>query len=152
MMAAMNLRATLQRGCIIMDLRATTKDEVLAEMVGRLAEGGLVPDPDRALAAVRQREAQMSTGMQYSVAVPHGRVEGLDELVTALAIKRDGLDFDALDGEPSRIFVMTLSPALKVGPHMQYLAEIGRLLSCPSVREAILKAETPAAVVDLLTT
>ena len=140
----------LRRGCFALDLKGTTKEAIIREMIDLMVKAGRIPDRQAALDAVLEREAKMSTGMQCGVAIPHGKTTTVDELVTALAIKRDGVDFESMDGQPSRIFVMTLSSVNRAGPHMQYLAEIGKLLSCPPVREALLEAETEEAMIRVL--
>ena len=68
----------------------------------------------------------------------------------AAGIHRTGVDFEAMDGQPSRIFILTLSPASRTGPHIQFLAEISKVLSDSALREKILTAETAEEIVRLL--
>ncbi len=74
----------------------------------------------------------------------------MDCLIAALGIKHDGVDFGALDGQPSTIFVMTVSPDSRTGPHIQFLAEISRPLNDASIRSKILTATDPQTVLDLV--
>lgn len=145
----MDFKAVLRNGCYCLDLRGNTKQEVINEMVDMLIAGGKIPSEHRepVIKAIMDRERKMSTGVQHGVAIPHGKTELIDDLVSAVAIKREGIDFGALDGLPSRIFVMTVSSVLRTGPHLQYLAEISKLLNVPSLRERILNA---ASVDELL--
>ena len=71
-------------------------------------------------------------------------------MVAAFGLKREGVDFDALDGEPSKIFVMTVSPVNRSGPHVRYLAEISKFLNSPELRERLLEAETTDDVLAIL--
>ena len=135
---------------ISLDLRGNDKDEVLAEMVDLLAASGHIRDKDAVLKAVTDREKRMSTGMQNGIAIPHGKTDSVDCLVAALGIKREGIDFGALDGQPSTIFVMTVSPDSRTGPHIQFLAEVSRPLNDASVRAKILSASTREEVLKLL--
>ena len=137
---SMNLRKILSPQVVSLSLRAETKDEALAELVDLLMKTGKVSDREAALRAVREREEKMSTGIQHGVAIPHGKSDAVDELVACIALKPEGLDFESLDGEPSTIFVMTLSPLHRIGPHVQFLAEVSQLLKTAAERERILKA------------
>lgn len=135
---------------ISLDLRGNNKEEVLAEMVDLLAASGHIRDKEAVLKAVTDRERRMSTGMQNGIAIPHGKTDSVDCLVAALGIKREGIDFGALDGQPSTIFVMTVSPDSRTGPHIQFLAEVSRPLNDASVRAKILSASTREEVLKLL--
>ena len=135
---------------ISLDLRGNDKEEILAEMVDLLAASGHIRDKEAVLKAVTDREKRMSTGMQNGIAIPHGKTDSVDCLVAALGIKREGIDFGALDGQPSTIFVMTVSPDSRTGPHIQFLAEVSRPLNDASVRAKILSASTREEVLKLL--
>jgi len=148
----MDFKSTLKNGCFALELKGNTKEEVITEMVDLLSTSGKISDHDTALRSVLEREKKMSTGMQCGVAIPHGKIEGIDDIAVVFALKKEGIDFGALDGQPSRIFVMTISSLTRTGPHIQYLAEISKILNIPSVRERLLAAATPDEVVQILTT
>ena len=135
---------------ISLDLKGNDKEEILAEMVDLLAASGHIRDKEAVLKAVTDREKRMSTGIQNGIAIPHGKTDSVDCLVAALGIKREGIDFGALDGQPSTIFVMTVSPDSRTGPHIQFLAEVSRPLNDASVRAKILSASTREEVLKLL--
>ena len=135
---------------ISLDLRGNDKEEILAEMVDLLAASGHIRDKEAVLKAVTDREKRMSTGMQNGIAIPHGKTDSVDCLVAALGIKREGIDFGALDGQPSTIFVMTVSPDSRTGPHIQFLAEVSRPLNDASIRAKILSAASREEVLRLL--
>ena len=135
---------------ISLDLKGNDKEEILAEMVELLAASGHIRDKEAVLKAVTDREKRMSTGMQNGIAIPHGKTDSVDCLVAALGIKREGIDFGALDRHPSTIFVMTVSPDSRTGPHIQFLAEVSRPLNDASVRAKILSASTREEVLKLL--
>ncbi len=143
---------SLRQSCFRRVLCACTKPTLLAEMVDALVDDRLVPAAERdgVLAAVCAREAQMSTGMQFGIALPHGKHAAVSGLVTMIGLHPDGVDFDALDGMASRIFVMTLSPPETIGPHLQFLAAIGRLLGRPAIRQAVMDAEDKDALLRVL--
>ena len=146
----MSLKKPLTAETICLNLQGTTKDEVLAEMVDLLMASGHIRDRDAVLRAITERERRMSTGMQNGIAIPHGKTDSVDCLVAALGIKRGGVDFGALDGQPSNIFVMTVSPDSRTGPHIQFLAEISPPLNDGAIRSKLLSATTREEVLHLL--
>ncbi len=141
---------SLRQCCFCHCLTGVTKDAVLVEMVDALAAAGRITDRGGVLDALRSREDQMSTGMQYGIALPHGKHASVQGLVTLIGLHPDGVDFESLDGIPSRIFVMTLSSTETIGQHLRFLAAIGRLLGRPAVREAVLKAGDKEAMIRAL--
>ncbi|WP_319476382.1 PTS sugar transporter subunit IIA [Marispirochaeta aestuarii] len=146
----MNLRKVLSPELISLGLKASTKREVVEELVDLLMRGGRINDRDAALQAVLERESKMSTGIQHGVAIPHGKTSAVNDLVACVAVKPEGIDFESLDGEPSTIFIMTLSPLNKTGPHVQFLAEISRLLKTAESRERILKVTSKQELLSVL--
>jgi len=148
----MNLKKILTRDTILPELEADTKQGVIEEMVEFLAKIGKVTDRAAALRAVLDREAKMSTGMQNGIAIPHGKTDSVNQLLVAVALKRDGIDFAAMDEKPSHIFIMTLSPENRTGPHIQFLAEISQVLSNPELREKLIRSTDSDQILTLLTT
>jgi len=146
----MDIEGTLKRSVICLNLRGETKEAIIAELVDMLVDAGLVQDREAALQAVMARESTMSTGMQHGVAIPHGKTEAVDELATAFGFKKEGVDFDSADGEPSRIFIMSVSSVTMAGPHMKFLAHVGRFLDSPKTRERVLAAHSKEEVLSLL--
>ena len=146
----MNLKKPLTAETINLNLKGTTKEAILSEMVDLLMASGHIRDRDAVLKAVTDREKRMSTGMQNGIAIPHGKTDSVDCLLAALGVKHGGVDFGALDGQPSTIFVMTVSPDSRTGPHIQFLAEISRPLNDASVRTKLLAATSREDVLKLL--
>jgi PTS system nitrogen regulatory IIA component len=147
----MNLKKALKIEAIAAELKATTKDGVIENLVDMLVSAGKIKDRLEALRAVLEREKKMSTGMQSGIAIPHGKTDSVDELVAAFGIKHAGVEFDSLDGLPARIFVMTLCPTTRTGPHIQFLAEISRQLNDPTIRERLLQATSAEEILNILT-
>jgi PTS system nitrogen regulatory IIA component len=148
--AYMNLGKILSEDLVRIGLKGATKPDILRELVDVLYAAGRVHDREAALRAIEEREAKMSTGMQQGLALPHARCDVVDRLVAVIGIKPEGVDFQSVDGEPSRIFVLTLSPLNRTGPHIQFLAEIGRLINRPEIRQRLLEAKTPAEAIRIL--
>jgi mannitol/fructose-specific phosphotransferase system IIA component (Ntr-type) len=104
---------------------------------------------EQALQDVLAREKTMSTGMQHGIALPHGKTDGVTEICAAVGISREGVDFDSIDGEKSKIFIMVLSPRTSSGPHVQFLANVGSVLKNEEIREKLVVADTLDEVVLL---
>jgi len=147
----MNLKKILTKDSILPELKADTKRGVIEEMIGFMVAAGKFAEKPSAVQAVLTREEKMSTGMQNGIAIPHGKTDAVEQLVAAVAIHRKGVDFAAMDGNPSHIFIITLSPENRAGPHIQFLAEISKVLSRPELREKLLKAATGDEILGLLT-
>lgn len=147
----MNLKKVLSPDTVWVDLKAGTKQGVIEEMVDRLVAAGKITDRDAVLAAILEREAKMSTGMQNGVAIPHGKTDSVATLVAAIGLNKAGVAFDSLDGSPCTIFIMTVSPNQRTGPHIQFLAEVSRLISQPAERDKLLAARTHAEIYEILT-
>lgn len=147
----MNLKKVLTPSMISCNLPGSTKEEILDSLMDIAMSTGKVKDRHAAMLAILERERKMSTGIQNGIAIPHGKTEAVEDLVACLGIKKEGIDFDALDGEKSRIFILTLSPINRSGPHVQFLAEISQLLTDSQKRDRLLKAQTADQVLDILT-
>ena len=146
----MKLKKILKKEVICTDLPGTSKEEVIAAMLEMLVKTGKVKNKAAALASILDREKKMSTGIQVGIAIPHGKTDAVDELLACVAVKKEGVDFESMDGKPSRIFIMTLSPLNKIGPHVQFLAEISKLLRHEDAREKILSAGSANEILDLI--
>jgi PTS system nitrogen regulatory IIA component len=96
------------------------------------------------------REMKMSTGMKHGIAIPHGKSPTIHDLVACIGISDTAVEFDALDNEPCRIFIMTLSPVEKTGPHLQFLAEISLLFKSAEKRQDIINADSAEEVLKIL--
>ena len=147
----MNLKKILTKDTILPELKADTKRSVIEEMIGFMASSGKFTGKTAAVQAVLAREEKMSTGMQNGIAIPHGKTDAVDQLVAAVGIHRAGVDFASMDEKPAHIFILTLSPENRAGPHIQFLAEISRVLSRPELREKLLSAATADEILNLLT-
>jgi PTS system nitrogen regulatory IIA component len=146
----MNLKSVLSKDTISLHLKGTTKEEIINELLDILVSAGKVQDKEAAFSAVMDREKKMSTGMKHGIAIPHGKSATIKDLVACIGISDTAVDFDSLDHEPCRIFIMTLSPLEKTGPHLQFLAEVSLLFKSSEKRAEILKAQDSAEILKIL--
>lgn len=147
----MDLKSVLTTESVNLHLKGTTKEEIIDEMLEILVKGGKVTDKEAARECVIARERKMSTGMKHGIAIPHGKTDTVSDLVACIGISDTPVDFDSLDQEPCRIFIMTLSPVNKTGPHLQFLAEVSLLFKSAEKREQILHTQDQAEVIKILT-
>jgi PTS system nitrogen regulatory IIA component len=146
----MNIKTVLTADTISLHLKGATKEAIINELLDMLVAAKKIQDRQAAYTAVMDREQKMSTGMKHGIAIPHGKSATIHDLVACIGISDTPVDFDSLDHEPCRIFIMTLSPVEKTGPHLQFLAEISLLFKSSEKRQEILNAETPEAVLKIL--
>ncbi|OGG47166.1 MAG: hypothetical protein A3F84_11665 [Candidatus Handelsmanbacteria bacterium RIFCSPLOWO2_12_FULL_64_10] len=144
----MTLLDLISEKSIIIGLRGTTKREIIEELVGAIDPNQIV-DRGRVLESVLQREGIMSTGIGHGIAIPHGKSEAVKALSGVLGVKREGVDFESLDGQAAYIFFLLVSPANVSGPHIKALARISRLLKGEEFRKALIQAQSPQ---EILTT
>jgi len=117
------------------------KPAVLRELA-EVAAGGPGPDADDLLEAVREREAVLSTGIGYGVAIPHGRSARLRELCASAGLAAGPVSYGALDGEPVRLFFLLVGPESEAGLHVRVLSRITRLVRQPQLRDRLLQSRT----------
>jgi len=146
----MNLKTILSNELVCLHLKGTTKEEIINELLDILVAAKKIGDRAAAYTAIMDREQKMSTGMKHGIAIPHGKTPTINDLVACIGISDSPVDFDALDHEPCRIFIMTLSPVEKTGPHLQFLAEISLLFKSSEKRKEILSATNVEEVVKVL--
>ena len=151
-MSSDSAKKILEKSCFVARLVSKTKDGVLAELVDLLVVNGALPAPLRgvALAALREREAKMSTGMELGIAIPHAKISAIPSMVAGIALSADGVPFDSLDDLPARIFIVTISPLDEIGTHVRFLADISQILASGARREALLAATTSEAMLAAL--
>ncbi|MGP1594641.1 MAG: PTS sugar transporter subunit IIA [Treponema sp.] len=147
----MNLKTVLTPETVNLHLKGTSKEEIIDELLEMLVQAGKVKDKAVALACVLDRERKMSTGMKHGIAIPHGKTDSVTDLVACIGISDHPVDFDSLDQEPCRIFIMTLSPVDKTGPHLQFLAEVSLLFKSAEKRQEILSSTDKVDIIRILT-
>jgi len=146
----MRLRDLLDESVIKVGLKSRDKEQCFEEMIDLLVEAGRISDRAGALAAVRQREAQGTTGIGVAVGIPHGKHASIPTLTAALGISEKGIEFESIDGEKVRLVFMLLARVDDPGPHVRALAEIARLVQTPGFFRKLMDAKTPKNVLDVL--
>jgi fructose-specific phosphotransferase system IIA component len=139
----------LSEEVIKVPLESTTKDGVIRELIQVLKSAGKVSDSQSAYDAVLAREALGSTGLENGIAVPHAKSPSVRSLTIAIGISPRGVDFNAQDGQPSRLFFLMLAPPNQSGPHIEALAEIARLTRSEAFCRMLTGARSGREVLSL---
>ncbi len=141
----------LKKESIILEMKATGKEAALHELAalaavqcGRFTEEILYN-------VLLERETVGSTGVGNGVAIPHGKIEGLDDILLCLGRSRTGLNFDAIDNRPVHLLVLLLSPAGKALEYLHTLAQVSKILKKSTNRQRLLDSTTREEIVALFT-
>ncbi len=142
------LHDVLDESVLLPRLEAETPAEVIDRLLDRVCSTGKVRDREKALRDIMDNERRMSTGMQHGIAIPHAKSETVDDVVAAVAVTTHPVRLP--DETDARIIILLLSPIEGTGPHIRFLAEIGRLLRQGSLRQRLLAAETASEMRTVL--
>ncbi len=139
----------LKKDSIILEMKAIGKESALRELAalaavqcGRFTEEILYT-------VLLEREAVGSTGVGNGVAIPHGKIEGLEDILLCFGRSRAGLNFDAIDNRPVYLFILLLSPADKAMEYLQTLAQVSKILKNTTTRQQLLDSTTREQIVAL---
>jgi nitrogen PTS system EIIA component len=135
----MKILDVLLKEAIIEDLKAVDKKSVLEELVAPVARIGGV-NHDELVRVLMERERLGSTGIGEGVGIPHGKVKGLESLALGFGLSRKGVDFDSMDGRPTHIFFLLITPENSTGLHLKLLAQISRILKNDIFKKKLLDA------------
>ena len=145
----MDIRSLLMKDIMIMDLKATTKSEVIDEMVHNYYEHGIIDDEDLYKKDIIKREEEGSTGMGDGIAIPHAHDAAVKKPAVQFARSVAGVDYDSMDGQSAHLFFMIAAPEGGDNTHLQALAALSQVLMNPDVVTALKAADTPDKVQDI---
>lgn len=134
---------------MIMDLKAVTKEAAIDELIASLAASGRINDPVLFKEMILKREAESSTGIGGGIAMPHAKTKAVNEPTVVFAKSRQGVDFEALDGEAAYVFFMIAAPEGAGNTHLRTLAALSRLLIDAEFIGQLMDAKTPEEVTAL---
>lgn len=146
----MILTQILQPTCVKVPLTSKNKEDAIEELVNCLADNNLVTDRGGAFEAVMARESTRSTGIGSGIAIPHGKCPAVKELVMAIGIAAEPIEFESIDNKPVTIIILLVSPPDQTGPHIQALARISRLMLDSQLKGQMEKVTSPEELYDLI--
>lgn len=129
----MDLKDLLLKDAMILDLQATTKEAAIDEMVNKLAEVDVINDKELYKKDILAREAETSTGIGDEIAMPHAHDKAVNRATVLFAKSKTGVEYDALDGQPVKLFFMIAAPEGADNVHLQALAQLSSLLIDPEL-------------------
>jgi PTS system nitrogen regulatory IIA component len=139
----------LHPNAVVGDLQGAAAPAVLAELCRPLAAARRL-DAQRLVEVLLEREKLGSTGIGDGVAIPHGKVPGLPSLLASFGRSRGGVEFKAIDGKPTHLFLALFAPENSAGAHLKALARISRIFKSAAFREAVMKAADGAEMYRLI--
>lgn len=145
----MSILELLSEDCIKVPLESRRKNDLLHEMIDLLKDAGKIDDGDSIYQAVRSREDQGSTGLGEGIAIPHAKTDAVSEMTLAIGISPEGIDFESLDGEDTKVFFMILAPSNKAGQHIEALSEVARLTRSAAFMRTLIHSQNAAEVLEL---
>ncbi|MCH7678478.1 PTS sugar transporter subunit IIA [candidate division KSB1 bacterium] len=146
----MKLTDILSENRVKIPLANTEKEKIIEEMVEVVADSIKLENKAEILKAVLDREAVMSTGVGDEVAIPHGKSESLHEIIAALGITKDPIDFNSLDDKPVRLVWLLIGPQDKTGPHLKALSRISRLMHKKEFRERLIQTTAAKEAIEVI--
>ena len=136
---------------IVPEITASKKTDVLKELAGIVTSNSSTLNYQKTLETLQQREDLCSTAMDEGVAIPHGKLRGISEIIIAFGKSTKGIDFDSLDNKPTSFFIMLLSPENSSKKHIQALAKISNIFKNKEFRDKILKLDNAEEILELIT-
>lgn len=130
----------IQRDMILPALHATSKPKIIRELASYLAERHDAIDEADLTRVLIDREGLASTAIGEGVAIPHGKLPTVNEIVACVGRARKGVDFDSMDGEPTYLFFVLVAPENSTGEHLKALARISRVFKDSQFRSRLLHA------------
>lgn len=145
----MRLIDYMDRRLIFMDLQASSKEEALTQIVGRMRENQAIPDEESVLEELFSRESRGGTSLGNGVAIPHARVKGIDRITMAMARLSSGVRFAAEDRQPVRVVFILITPLEKLNEYLKALAALAKFLKDKKTLKRLLASETADAAWEL---
>lgn len=137
----MKLSDIIKPESIVPELRSRDKRGVLAELANVVSEVEPAVDRDALVQVLEEREKLGSTGIGDGVAIPHGKLEGINNPIMSFGRSRVGVDFDSMDARPVHLFFLLVAPENSAGAHLKVLAKIAKLLKDSEFRKKLLNAK-----------
>lgn len=140
-MPKMKIVDLLNPAAIVADLKASDKRMALEELADAVLMVDSNLDRMEIIRVLQERERLGSTGIGDGVAIPHGKLKDIEQLLISFGRSCSGVEFDSMDGKPAKLFFLLLAPEESVGIHLKTLARISKLLKNSAVRRRLLEAE-----------
>ncbi|MEE6751855.1 fructose-specific PTS transporter subunit EIIC [Pediococcus acidilactici] len=145
----MKIKDLLKPNLMILDLKADSKESAINEMIDKYVAEGVVTDREKYLKGILDREAESTTGIGDGIAMPHAKTDAVNQAAVLFAKSSQGVDFNALDGQPVHLFFMIAAPEGANNAHLQALAKLSSLLIDPDLVAKLKKTQSADDVIKL---
>ncbi len=146
----MKLSKFCEENLITFNLNASTKEEVIQELVDSISNSNMVNDTELLFKDVTERESLVTTGVGYGVAFPHAKTKAVKGIVIAFGRSSEGIEFDAMDHKPVKLFFLIAAPEDAIGAHLNIMARLSFLMKSDENRQRLLEATSPGDVLALM--
>ena len=145
----MKILDVLSKEAINLNMGARDKKGALEELVAPVA-ATTGASAEKLVKVLMERERLGSTGIGGGVGIPHGKLKNLESLILGFGLSRQGVEFESMDGQPTHIFFLLLTPENSAGVHLILLARISRLLKSSGFKERLMKSKTPEDILEAI--
>lgn len=145
----MKVSEILSKEFIIAELESTDKESAINELIDLFRDDPRVEDIEKVRQAVIDRERIMSTGVGKGFAIPHGKTDSIKEILAAFGRKKDGIDYDALDGNPVNLIFLLVGKETMISAHIKLLSRISRMMNKDDFRQRLINAETSEEIMNV---
>ena len=146
----MKILDILAKDSIVPELKGRTKKQVLEELIEAVKQNKPNIDRDSLMKVLLERERLGSTGIGEGIAIPHGKLRDIDDLVLSFGRSSEGIDFESMDGKPVHLFFLLVAPETCAGVHLRALAKIARLLKNGTVRKRLAKVDNREDIFSII--
>jgi PTS system nitrogen regulatory IIA component len=146
----MKIADVLKKESVIPYLRSKTKAEVIRELSEHVSSVSNNINTERLVEVLMERERLCSTAVDSGVAIPHGKLSGISNIITAFGRSIEGVDFESLDGNPTHLFILLLAPENSAGTHLKLLARFSRIFKSPEFRSKLMQAKSQDEIYELI--
>ena len=146
---SMKILEVLDKEAILVELKSDDKKGVLEELVTPAARIAGV-NHEEVMRVLLDREQLGSTGIGGGIGIPHGKLKGLKSLVLGFGLSRKGVDFESMDGKPTHIFFLLVTPENSTGLHLKLLARISKILKNDLLKEKLLGATDSDEILSII--
>jgi PTS system nitrogen regulatory IIA component len=146
----MKILDILAMDSIVPELKGRTKKQVLEELIDAVKQNKPQIEREHLMKVLLERERLGSTGIGDGIAIPHGKLRDIDDLVLSFGRSTEGIDFESMDGKPVHLFFLLVAPETCAGIHLRALAKIARLLKNGTVRKRLAKVDNREDIFSII--
>ncbi|RPH50818.1 MAG: PTS sugar transporter subunit IIA [Desulfobacteraceae bacterium] len=145
----MKILEVLRKETILTDLKSKDKKGVIEELVASVSQITGIKGSELSH-VILERERLGSTGIGGGIGIPHGKLANLESLIMGFGLSHKGVDFESMDGKPTHLFFLIITPENSTGLHLKLLARISRILKNDSFKKKLMKAASSNEVYSII--